>query len=60
MVTEVRFEHFAKVPSPIYLSELGIVIEVSSEQFKKADPAIPIVPSFIIRFVFVGIVPLYS
>lgn len=60
IVIDVRPEQPLKAFSPMCFIDSGIVIEVRPEQPENAEPAIPLVPSFMLIFVFVGIEPLYS
>ena len=42
---EVRFEHSSKAPSPILVTEFGMVIEVRLEQPEKAYSSILLIES---------------
>ena len=57
---EVRLEHSLKALSPMNFIDSGIVIVLRPEQPENAELAIPLVPSFILILVFVGMEPLYS
>ena len=56
---EDRRVHNQKAWVPMLLTELGIVMDVKPLQYWKAEPVIPIVPSFSTMLVLVGMVPLY-
>ena len=56
---EVRPEQPENALVPMQVTLDGIVTEVNLEQPENAFSAMPFVPSMIVMFVLVGIVPLY-